>query len=158
MWDRVVPSNENEILDFKWSIRPILNWMCCMAIPLVDIQSLKKKSLWRYVLVMLLSAACFILNVGVNIFIILTTRLPPKNSTFSTTAAWNNIITSWNFILISVGTHTVLLTFTVTRWRHLMGITDRLECFLKPKNYKQFRRTFLFGLVFVILVRKENGN
>lgn len=152
MQNRVVMFKEQVTYDFNWSCRPILLWMRCLGIPLLDMKSLKKKSYWRYVLVILFTITCYVLNVGTHLYNMIEITSNNSSNYHWTTSDWNDVITLQNFRFVSVGTHTTLLFFTAVNWGDMIQTTKRLERLLKPKDYQKIRRASVVAVCVVLLV------
>ena len=151
MRNRVVVFQEHS-MNFDLSSRPILQWIRCLGIPLLNIKSLKKKGYWHYILFTLFTAMCYVLNVGFHSLSIIET-ITSNSSRYSwTTSGWNDAITAQNYRFATIGAHTALLFFTSVHWANLIRTAKSLESLLKPKDYRRIRRASLIGVVCMFLV------
>lgn len=150
MRNRVVVLKEQGPIDFDWASRPVLVWMRCIGIPLLDMKDLRGNNMFLYILFIFYCLFGYGLNIGSNFTISLSKS---ANLTRNLkTSDWNNIITLQNYVFTVIGTHTALLFLTAFHWKALIQTGHRLT-HLKSKDYRHIRHACLIGVALLSLVR-----
>lgn len=149
MRNRVVALKEQGPIDFDWASKPVLVWMRCFGIPLIDMKDLRARNIILYVFFILYALFVYGLNIGINLSVVLEN---PQNVTIDLkTSDWNNIITLQNYFFTVLGIHTALLFSTAFKWNALVQAGHRLA-HLKPKDFRYIRHACLIGVVLLSLV------
>lgn len=149
MRNKVVDFKEERPIDFDWATRPILVWMRCIGVPLLDVKSIKQTNIYLYVVVIVYTLVFYSVTVTNNLIIALTSD---NNQTRPLkTSDWNNVVTLQNFVFAVIGTHTALLFTTAVKWNDLHRASRKMKQ-LKTKDYRQIRYTCLMGVAFLLFV------
>lgn len=140
--------------NFQWSYQPILSWINLIGIPLnlADGGFIRNKFAFVYSILLFAKNITLI----INFFAQLIVANDPFHKISLSTIKWSVVMKQITDLIAAYGTHCVLITFTLVKWKDLAKILRHIEQLnlFDSVCYKQFRCIILYGLLIVILVYK----
>jgi len=154
--EKVLDSSRDETINFEKCFRPVLIAMNICGIPL-GMKNTDDPTTLPVWMVYIFGWILYCLNVASGLMLISIEKReksPFITNNRTTAWQWNFGITTYNNVVSSIATHTVLLAITTVRWKHLACIFHRMERMNQfgLKDFEAFRTIFRIGLFFAITV------
>ena len=152
-----ISEKKKESSSFGQSLHVIVTGLRILGIPL-DLQGIHSKWLryWSlgFGLIMLM------LNVTVCMTVLVNTLATMAMKKKLSIADWNLVVNEFNFTILLVGSHIVLLGWTAPNWKKVMKILQKIERLnlFKPEDYEKFRRFFRAVIplfLFLVICQKQ---
>ena len=153
------PNNKNELVknqpmphNLNWSLGMFVNsWMRIIGID----PNIPRKNNWRWFAWFIQRWTCFLLSVGVNIFLMyFFYQMVKANTKTSSTLLWNLWMDFGITMAHSVFTHLCLLIFVTPKWKYLNIAMNNIEySFIdSPSVYNRVRKSAPFAIIVVIFM------
>lgn len=150
---------KNTKLTLEWSFKPILIWMRLIGVPL----NWRKETRLTFSLQTAFNHSLFFLNLTISLIVGIHTIIFVMSSgdsirklSVTFTWVWNFSISKLNQAAVNIGSHFILLAYTVLKWPYLFENFNQFESithgdiFLNFLDYQKIRFTF-YAAFFVIL-------
>lgn len=141
---------------FQWSLGPILIWMNLIGVPF-DIA--QKESVIRFGCATCYSLLLFFFYLMATIYGVVEFIMQDSSSSLtlensSATLKWNSNINYLNEIICKHGTHLVLMTYSLFKWKELASVLHRIEKsnLFHKKTFNKFRKVSFYGLICALFV------
>jgi len=145
-----------------YSLRPILFWIRCLGIDLLQDQRNRHVCClpyWLWWLVYRLLALSLNLTSQIDVLYFLKNpelyiSASSDGEIESATFTWNRIIDYTNHVVHGIGSHLILLIVIRSRWNQLLEALRRCEHMMDPNFYVRLRKITIFGVAYIVLLVK----
>lgn len=152
--------HERRNLDFEWSLKPMTTLMRCVGIPLnfrcyqqFDSGGCSWFGACFGILLFFIDALCQFRLTATTIYQANELQ-SSNNSSHSVALKWNVCINSMNYVILILGSHTLLFAVLVVNWPQCLRVLRCIEerSFYKERDFKKFRIPCSVMLILSVMV------